>query len=338
MLREAGITSRQKWTPAARRRICTMSCLSGTYQEASELCREWGLAIEDSTVHAMVQELGAKAEQRATQREEQPVPVPAVAVAPATLGVLMIDGCLLRFRGKDWGRSKPSETHVEWHEMKLGVYFNSVGTPGEQPPQRHSLVGKRVVSTLGAADELGRRLNWEARAHGLATARRLRCVSDGAAWIWNLVRQRWSEAEQVLELFHGSEHLYALDHAAAGDDPAMPSQRAQRWRLRLRHGSTDKLVKELQELPEPEGEAGEQVRREKGYFASHQVRLKYRERALSGPIGSGAVESACRSLQCRFKRTGQFWTQDGLRHLCALREARLNQHWDELWTPPSLPQ
>lgn len=132
MLREAGVASRQKWTPAARRRICSMSCLSGTYQEASELCREWGLAglaIEDSTVHAMVQELGAKTEQRAIQREEQPVPVPAVAVAPAALGVLMIDGCLLCFRGKDWGRSKPSETHVEWHEMKLGVYFNSEGTP-----------------------------------------------------------------------------------------------------------------------------------------------------------------------------------------------------------------
>ena len=53
----------------------------------------------------------------------------------------------------------------------------------------------------------------------------------------------------------------------------------------------------------------------------------------SGPIGSGAVESACRQKQCRFKWAGQFWSRRGLRHLCALDEARRNYHWDELWQP-----
>ena len=46
---------------------------------------------------------------------------------------------------------------------------------------------------------------------------------------------------------------------------------------------------------------------------------------------SGPVESACRQRQCRFKRSGQFWTAKGLRHLGALTEARYNHHWDELW-------
>jgi hypothetical protein len=49
------------------------------------------------------------------------------------------------------------------------------------------------------------------------------------------------------------------------------------------------------------------------------------------PIGSGAVESGCRTRQCRRKRPGQFWTTAGLRHLDALAEARGNGHWDELW-------
>ena len=52
---------------------------------------------------------------------------------------------------------------------------------------------------------------------------------------------------------------------------------------------------------------------------------------LSWPIGSGPVESACRQRQCRFKRSGQFWTPKGMRHLGALTEARHNHHWDELW-------
>jgi len=62
--------------------------------------------------------------------------------------------------------------------------------------------------------------------------------------------------------------------------------------------------------------------------------MNYQENAKRGwPIGSGAVESACRQKQCRFKRGGQFWTKESLRNLCALDEARRNRHWDELWSP-----
>lgn len=158
------------------------------------------------------------------------------------------------------------------------------------------------------------------------------------AWIWNLVGQRWSEAEHVTAFFHAGEHLYAPNNAAEPERPPTTTSPAQRWPHRLRHGSTDKLVKELQELPEPEGKAAEQVRREKGYFAGHQARLCYRERALRGPVRTGAVELARRSLQCRFKRIGQFRSRDRPRHLCALREARLNRHKDKSGSgllPPS---
>lgn len=60
--------------------------------------------------------------------------------------------------------------------------------------------------------------------------------------------------------------------------------------------------------------------------------MNYKEIADRGwPIGSGAVESACRVSQCRFNGPRQFWTQEGLLHLSAVEEARNNDHWDELW-------
>ena len=80
------------------------------------------------------------------------------------------------------------------------------------------------------------------------------------------------------------------------------------------------------------GPVGEIVRRKQRYFASHAQRMNYDALARRGwPIGSGAVESACRQRQCRFKRSGQFWTPTGLRHLAALVEAQANDHWDKLW-------
>jgi len=102
---------------------------------------------------------------------------------------------------------------------------------------------------------------------------------------------------------------------------------------RLRHGGKERLLKEFGAIKPPGGQLGEVVRRNQNYFATHAKRLNYQEAAQRGwPIGSGAVESACRSRQCRFKRPGQFWTPSGLRHLCALEEARHNGHWNQLWT------
>jgi hypothetical protein len=49
------------------------------------------------------------------------------------------------------------------------------------------------------------------------------------------------------------------------------------------------------------------------------------------PLGSGAVESTCRQYQCRFKRTGQFWTTPGDEALLCLETFWRNQRWHELF-------
>ncbi len=51
--------------------------------------------------------------------------------------------------------------------------------------------------------------------------------------------------------------------------------------------------------------------------------MHYQQVARRGwPIGSEAVESACRQKQTRFKRCGQFWTQTGLAtSACSMKPA-----------------
>jgi hypothetical protein len=100
----------------------------------------------------------------------------------------------------------------------------------------------------------------------------------------------------------------------------------------MRHGKHPAVLREVAALPRRRSAVGEVVRREQNYFASHARRMNYQPLARRGwPIGSGAVESACRQRQCRRKRPGQFWTRAGLRHLDALEEARDHGHWDQLW-------
>jgi hypothetical protein len=100
----------------------------------------------------------------------------------------------------------------------------------------------------------------------------------------------------------------------------------------LHHGQEKKVLAQIQGLKKRPGAAGLVIERERHCFANHAGRMNYQAMVRRGwPIGSGAVESACRQKQCRFKRPGQFWTAEGLRCLCALDEARRNHHWDQLW-------
>jgi hypothetical protein len=166
----------------------------------------------------------------------------------------------------------------------------------------------------------------------LGRARDTLVVADGAPWIWKGAADRWRGATEVLDFYHGSQHLWELGRAVCRGDEAAAAAWVQPRLHRLRHGQEHAVVAEIVALKRPRGERGKIVHREQQYFGGHAERMHYRAIAQRGwPIGSGAVESACRQRQCRYKRPGQFWTAKGLRHLCALEEARENGHWDQLW-------
>ena len=90
--------------------------------------------------------------------------------------------------------------------------------------------------------------------------------------------------------------------------------------------------KGISEVYRSHKEAGsllKKVKIEVNYFKAHRDHLHYQAvDEQGGPIGSGAVESLCSQLQDRFKRTGQFWTRTGLRHLLAVEEALRNHDFD----------
>jgi hypothetical protein len=327
-----GLWPFQRTSPALEDKVLFTATATGTYEQAAAVATKWGSPMDDSTVHALVQRVGARAEAQ-TQVRLKTVPVEiAPERAPSALAVLMIDAWLARFRGPGWGKKKTSDPRVAWHEWKTGVFYRhehaSVNESG-----RGLLAEKVVVSWQGDAVELGERLHHEALRRGLARARHIQAVGDGAQWIWNLVDARWAQATQVLDFYHASQHLWELGRALHPKEETKVGPWVEERLHRLRHGQERAVLKEITRLKAQRGAAGKILRREQNYFAGHAARMNYAPLAARGwPIGSGAVESACRQRQCRYKRPGQFWTARGLRHLSALEEARANGHWDQLWT------
>ena len=49
------------------------------------------------------------------------------------------------------------------------------------------------------------------------------------------------------------------------------------------------------------------------------------------PVGSGAIESTCRQMQCRMKRCGQFWSIQGDEPLLCLEVFWRNDYWELLF-------
>lgn len=328
-----GLGPHQRLTPAWAQKLCFTVTATGSYEEAAAVASCWGRAIDDSTLHALVQRVGARAQAQAQARYETIPKERRPEQASSALGVALVDGCQVRERGPGWGKKRTQKNRVEWHELKLGVFYRHEAA-GRTESGRGLLADKVVVSWMGEPLELGRRLQWEAQREGLGRAREVLYLGDGAAWVWGLKDDRFASAHELLDFYHASQHLWEVGRLLRGETQPALSAWVEPRRHQLRHGRESAVLGEIARLKKRGGAAGKLLAREQHYFAGHAGRMNYQAVARRGwPIGSGAVESACRQKQCRFKRAGQFWTRPGLRDLAALDEARRNHHWDQLWQP-----
>lgn len=328
-----GLQPRQRLSPELQSRLGFTATVAGSYQKAALTAQRWGTPISDNTVHAVVQQLGAQAAQ-------VPLPPPPTpAGEPEFSLVIMMDGWLARQRGPDWGASarRKQAERVHWKEVKSAVIYRL-----EQRLQKDSgrgmLIEKYVVACPPDTEpvDFGAAVQTEARRRGLGRARKVYVVIDGAVWLWNVARDRFHQATLMLDFHHASEHLWAIAHQLHGDGTPEASAWVQPLLHQLRHGQEGKAVQTLEALLEPVAGLGVDTRAALQtpveYFQTHREHIHYQKVARQGgPIGSGSVESLCSQLQDRFKRTGQFWSPRGLRHLLAVEVLVRNNDYHVLW-------
>ena len=138
--------------------------------------------MDDSKLHALVQRVGTQAQAQTAQRVKRVPQERRPERKPSELGVLLVDGWQVRHRGPGWGAKRTQHNRVEWHEMKMGIYYQAEHAVVKENG-RGELAEKVVVSTLADAVELGQRLHWEAMQAGLGRSRNLEMLGDGAPWI-----------------------------------------------------------------------------------------------------------------------------------------------------------
>jgi hypothetical protein len=270
---------------------------------------------------------------------------------PFTL-VIEIDAWDIRERD-DWGKTKElrqqGKKPERWHWVYMATVFR-LDHRGQTAGKRAVITQRGYAATRLGVEALSAQLYREALARGLGQAKSVLVIADGALWIWNLAKDRFPTARQRLDLFHAEEHLWAVAHDLYGHG----TPEAQAWVAPLlqqvRADQTAAVIASLAELKPRLLEAQQKkVQTQIEYFAHNAHRMKYKEvlearkacedgkateqqkPLANDPVGSGAIESACRQYQCRFKRTGQFWTTPGDEALMCLETLWRNGRWHDLY-------
>jgi hypothetical protein len=254
------------------------------------------------TVELIAQGVGA-----ALQQSYRPHFGPA-AQSPA----VAVDGVIVPMRG---GPGK---------EARVGVVYEPDWEAGRTPEAMRGL-RKEFYATFGDRDAFMREMCRRVLARCRSAAELIPALGDGAEWIWEGYAKYLACRVEILDFYHGTEHLDAVAKAMYPKDPVAAHAWWEEQRQELLEFGPGRLLIALQNW-QPKTKAAREVRRvELGYFYNNRHRMQYPDYLRKGyPIATGAVEGACGHLVGdRFKGSGMRWKVPTAEPMLHLRAALL---------------
>jgi hypothetical protein len=322
-------------SPGLSRVACRLG-LEGSFGAAADQVAETlGVVVAEEAVRRITEGVGAvaEAEQQAriaqAQRGQALPPRPlGAAEVPSPLLVVEVDGVQVPLVGA-------------WHELKVSRVA-PLGPALRVDPETgrtHLALGPAGYGAgLEPAEACWWRAYSEACRQGLgAWVRTVVVLGDGAEWIWAHARRFLGlpgvEVVEIVDIYHAYQHLWTVGNAVFGVGTSAAAAWVEPLKDRLYTDGAAPVLAALAALPPPDAAAAEEIRLALGYFTTHAARMAYpRFVARQFPIGSGAVESACKSLiEQRAKQAGMRWRPAGLQAVASLRALHRSGGWAAFW-------
>lgn len=317
-------------------RVCCRLGISDSFAEAADALHETlRVELAGEAVRRVSEGIGAVAEAQSeqavarAQAGKEPLPKEEIRAQARPL-LVEVDGALVH------------EIDGQWHEVKSGLAA-PLGPEVEEDKEtgRKTLqMGKpSYCAGFEPAEAFWYRVYVEACRRGLGTAlvSLVVLLGDGAEWIWRygarFLALEGVRVIEILDVCHALEHLGVVANAVFGQG----SQEAKAWFEPLAKLLIDKgagpILKALGELHPEDVAAQDEVRKALDYFTANAARMDYPSFiALQLPIGSGAIESTCKTLiEEREKGAGMRWSESGAQAVASLRAVYRSGRWDQFW-------
>ena len=240
-----------------------------------------------------------------------------------------IDATGVRQQGEEGG---PAEGRMAY----VGMVCNPCPEwpwPDEKPLPMQA----RYLSGLYSLENFGPLLRTPAGHVGMDHADRWIGLSDGGNGLEDRLRENFPRVEVIiLDFFHPAEKLTGLARLLYPQDENQAEDQARQWCQLLKEEGGAVLAAVLREWDWPR-RAGlsEAVDGLIGYLERNAHRMEYPEYLAHGwCIGSGAVESACKTVVGqRLKLAGMRWGEDGANAVCHLRALYRSEkgQWEAFW-------
>ncbi len=302
--------------------------------------------IDGELVRRVTEQVGTWAEgqeQQAIQRlSEEDAPAPTAPVPGPSALLISLDGASVH-------TVRTQDGHRGWHEGKVGVCarFEPRSTPENASVDEARPDYGIPEFCIGFEPRAAfvPRLYWHAVQVGLndPTCRLIVLTADGAHWIWEegaaRLRMAGKTVVEILDFYHASQHIWTVADTVWPDKPQREAW-VERVLHRLRHEGGAILDEVWEALPPLTAADAEVVAKERAYFTYHATRLNYPYYRSQGfPIGSGIIESACKTvLKQRESGGGMRWKEAGAQAIATLRALHRSGKWKAFWSSHPLAQ
>jgi hypothetical protein len=330
--RDAGLTARDL-TPALERVATLAGAVADSFEKGAELLDEMaGVRLSESTVERTTEDAGGR--------------LATIVVADVPLGPRVDWPWHKDYEGKTCAYVELDATGVR--QQGVGgvsaegrmAYVGMVCNPAPEwpwPDEKPRPMRARYLSGLYPLERFGPRLRAPAGHVGMDRADRWIGLSDGGNGLEDRLRENFPRVEVIiLDFFHPAEKLTGLARLLHPEDEDRAEDQARQWRCLLKEEGGAVLAAVLSEWEWPRRPgvseaAGALI----GYLERNAHRMEYPEYLARGwCIGSGAVESACKTVVGqRLKLAGMRWGEDGAHALCHLRALYRSEkgQWDAFW-------
>jgi hypothetical protein len=208
----------------------------------------------------------------------------------------------------------------------------------QTPPQRPKPQTKRVRATLEGKENAMTWVRDEAERRDPDHRKHRVCLMDGSPGLWRLALVILSGSTFILDLFHALEYLWKVAYVFFPEG-SPEAEAFLRHRLRmLLQGKVGYLIGGLRQMLTKHANALTAAQRKTlqttvAYYQRNRRWMRYDDYLAAGyPIGSGAVEGACRHLvKDRMEGSGMRWTVPGAEAVLKIRAVHLNGDWDSFW-------